>query len=837
MASFPGIIVTMLPIDALLPDLLTTLADHTTVLLQAPPGAGKTTRVPLALLDATWRGDGRILMLEPRRIAARAAATFMAKQLGEKPGETVGYRTRLDTRVSVRTRIEVVTEGILTRMIQQDPALEDYAAILFDEFHERSLQADLGLALVRESQQALRDDLRVVVMSATLDTAPLARLLDDAPVLTSEGRAYPVDVHYRPLPPSSHRPPRLPDHVVAVIREALAAQTGSILTFLPGAGEIRLVERLIRPHLPPNTHLTPLYGQLKGDEQDRAIQPAPEGQRKIVLATAIAETSLTIDGVRVVIDAGQARRAVFDPNSGMTRLTTGRLSQAAAEQRKGRAGRIEPGVCYRLWSESEQQGLAAFTAPEILEADLAPLALELAQWGARDPADLEWLNPPPSAHWAQAVTLLQWLDLLDNEGAITEHGRAARELGIHPRLAHMVLLGREMGYPVTAARLAALLGERDLLGPHAGADMTHRLQLLTGEYRAPNLDRSRLDALKRAVDKLLPDRKAQDRDDSLPAGRLLALAYPDRIARRRPGDASRYQLSNGRGARLRDEDGLGQSPWLVAAELDGQTRESQIYLAASVDLAELETDLAAHITLTDDARWDDTRGTVTAQRVKRLGALILEQKALPDPGPEQIQLGLLTAVREKGIQSLPWTDTARQWCARVQHMRTLEPEHWPDTREHALLETVENWLAPYLAGVRNWKGLQQINLHDALNTLLDYPRQQTLNRELPTTLEIPTGQRVTLDYTTDNGPVLSTKLQTLFGWTETPKLANGRLPVVIHLLSPAQRPLAVTADLASFWTQAYPEVRKEQRGRYPKHPWPEDPLTAEAKLGTKKSGR
>lgn len=830
-------IVPMLPIDTLLPELRATLEAHTTVLLQAPPGAGKTTRVPLALLDCDWRDDRRILMLEPRRIAARAAARFMAGQLGEKPGETVGYRTRLDTKVSARTRIEVVTEGILTRLIQQDPALEDYAAILFDEFHERSLQADLGLALVRESQQALRDDLRVVVMSATLDTAPLAELLDNAPVLTSEGRAYPVDVHYRPLPPASGRPRRIVDHVAAIIREALNEEMGSILTFLPGAGEIRQVERLMRPHLPPGTHLTPLYGNLKVDEQDRAIQPAPKGERKIVLATAIAETSLTIEGVRVVIDAGQARRAVFDPNSGMTRLITGRVSQAAAEQRKGRAGRIEPGVCYRLWSESEQQGLPAFTPPEILEADLAPLALELAQWGARDPGDLEWLDPPPAAHWAQAVDLLQWLDLLDHDGAITDHGRRARDLGIHPRLAHMVLKGRELGYPQTAARLAALLGDRDLLGPGAGADLTHRLQVLTGEYRAPNLDRARLDALKRAADRLLPEKGARDVDNSMPAGRLLALAYPDRIALRRSGDANRYQLSNGRGARLNDDDALGRDDWLVAADLDGQAREARIFLAAATDRATLETDLATHIETADEARWDDARGTVVARWVKRLGALVLEQKPLPDPSPEQIQLGLLTAVREKGLDSLPWTEPARQWRARVQHMKTLEPDAWPDTTDSALLNTLDQWLAPFLAGVRNWKGLQQINLIDALQSQLDYTQQQALKRDLPTTLEIPTGQQIRLDYTAENGPVLAAKLQALFGWTDTPKLANGHLPVVIHLLSPAQRPLAVTADLANFWREVYPQVRKEQRGRYPKHPWPEDPLTAEAKMGTKKSGK
>lgn len=827
----------MLPIEQVLPELIRELDQHTTVLLQAPPGAGKTTRVPLALKDASWRDGRKILMLEPRRLAARSAAGYMARQLAEKPGQTVGYRTRLDTRIGADTIIEVVTEGILTRLIQGDSLLEDYAAILFDEFHERSLQADLGLALVRETQQVLRPDLRVLVMSATLDTGTLASMLGDAPVVSSEGRAFPVEVYYRPPRTLAGRPPRLLDHVVTVIREALAEQPGSILVFLPGAGEIRKVEQLLRPHLPADTRLAPLYGNLKGDAQDQAIEPAPEGQRKVVLATAIAETSLTIEGVRVVVDAGQARRAVFDPNSGMTRLVTGRVSRAAAEQRRGRAGRIEPGVCLRLWSETEQHSLADYTPPEILEADLAPLALELAQWGARAPDDLEWLDLPPKAHWAQAVDLLQWLDLLNGDGGITDHGRQARQLGIHPRLAHMVLKGRELGYPRTAARLAALFEERDLLGRGAGADVVYRLQALAGYYRAPGLDSNRLDVIRRAAERLLPHRKAEDEDNAMPAGRLLAFAYPDRIGRRRTGDANRYQLSNGRGARLADDDALGSQQWIVAADLDGQAREAQVFLAAATDRTTLEADLAAHILTTEEALWDDRRGTVVARRVTRLGALVLAEQSLPDPGPEQIQQGLLNAVRQKGIGSLPWNEAARQWQARVQQMRRLEPEQWPDVSDEGLLVLLDQWLAPFLAGVRNWKGLQQLPIVNALQSLLSWDQQQRLSRVLPTTLAIPTGQHLRLDYTAENGPVLAAKLQALFGWRETPRLADGRIPVVIHLLSPAQRPLAVTADLKNFWTQVYPEVRKEMRGRYPKHPWPEDPLTAEAKMGTKKSGR
>ncbi|MEP3590084.1 MAG: ATP-dependent helicase HrpB [Marinobacter sp.] len=820
----------MPPIEAILPELTQSLNQSTTALLQAPPGAGKTTRVPLALLDAPWRDGRKILMLEPRRLAARSAARFMAKQLDEVPGQTVGYRTRLDTKVSANTKIEVVTEGILTRLIQNDPMLEDYAAVLFDEFHERSLQADLGLALVRETQQALREDLRILVMSATLDTAPIAKVLGDVPVISSEGRAFPVEVMYRPLP----RNGRVVDQVVEVVQEAMAEQTGSVLVFLPGAGEIRRAAQQLQGQLPANVLLAPLYGNLKSEEQDRAISPAPEGSRKIVLATAIAETSLTIEGVRVVIDAGQQRRAVFNPNSGMTRLVTGRVSKASAEQRKGRAGRIEPGVCYRLWSESEQFGLADFTPPEIQEADLAPLVLELAQWGARSPEQVAWIDAPPVAHWQQAVTLLQWLELLDADGAITDHGKAARALGMHPRLAHMVLRGRDLGLGQLAAELAALLEERDLLGPGSGADLHERIRVLHGESGHRGLDVARLNAIKQAVKRLCRGENTTGLPSETDVGRVLAQAYPDRIARRRPGSTPRYQLSNGKGAILREDDALARQEWLVAADLDGKAREATIYLAAPVDLADLEQDLAAHIEDREEALWDDKRGTVVARHVRKLGSLVLAEKSLAQVAPELLQQGLLDAVRRKGLDSLPWTPAARQWCARVRLLADEYPGEWPEVSDAALLDTVEIWLAPYLSGMKRWSDLSGLNLVQALNTLLDYPQQQRLEELAPRALTIPTGQNVTLDYSADNGPVLAAKLQALFGWTETPKVAGGRVPVVIHLLSPAQRPLAVTADLASFWRNAYPEVRKDTRGRYPKHPWPEDPLTAQAQQGTKK---
>jgi len=817
----------MLPIDAILPQLKQLLEQTHTILLQAPPGAGKTTRVPLALLDAGWRQCRKTLMLEPRRLAARSAARYMAALLGEAPGQTVGYRTRLDTRVSAATRIEVVTEGILTRLIQDDPMLEDYAAVLFDEFHERSLQADLGLALVRESRQ-VRDDLRLLVMSATLDTAPIAQALGDVPVLSSEGRAFPVAVEYRPLP----RNRELTEHVAATVLEALHARPGSVLVFLPGAGEIRRVARALAGRLPASVTLAPLYGNLRPEDQDRAIAPAPDGCRKVVLATAIAETSLTIEGIRVVIDSGLQRRAVFDPNSGMTRLVTGRVSRASAEQRRGRAGRLAEGVCYRLWSESEQQGLADFTAPEIRTADLAPVVLELARWGARSPDQVAWIEAPPQAHWDQARDLLQWLDLVDDQGGITDHGKAALALGVHPRLAHMVLRGQELGFGTTAAELAALLEERDLLGPGLGADLHERLRLLHADPLPAGVDRARLKAVRQAARRLLPEAGQGAVPDMTVVGRLLALAYPDRIARRRPGPAPRYQLSNGRGAVLRDDDPLVRYDWLVAADLDGQARDARIYLAAPVEPADLEQDLAAHIVEKEEARWDDQRGTVVARRVRRLGEVELAAWPLTPVSPELLQQGLLDALRRRGLDSLPWPQDARQWRARVALLARLFPGDWPDTGDAALLQRLEDWLGPFLAGVRDWAGFCRLDLLQALNTLLDYG-QQRLESLAPRTLTIPTGQRVSLDYTSGQGPVLAAKLQALFGWTETPRIAGGQVPVVIHLLSPAGRPLAVTSDLASFWVNAYPQVRKEMRGRYPKHPWPEDPFTAPPQQGTK----
>lgn len=552
-----------------------------------------------------------------------------------------------------------------------------------------------------------------------------------------------------------------------------------------------------------------------------------------MLATAIAETSLTIEGVRVVIDSGQQRRAVFNPNSGMSRLVTTRLSKASAEQRKGRAGRIEPGVCYRLWSEAEQATLAEFTPPEILEADLASLVLELAQWGAREPAAVTWIDPPPLAHWNQARDLLQLLGLLDHNGAITESGKAARQLGIHPRLARMVLRGRELGLGTTAAEIAALLGERDLLGPQAGTDLHDRLRLLHGEY-PQRADRARLNAVRQAARQLS---RKDDRATGVPGaeetGRLLALAYPDRIGKRRSATGERYQLSNGKGASLPEGDPLARHEWLVAADLDGQARQARIYLAAPVLLADLEQDLPELISEREEAGWDEQRGTVLLRRVRKLGQLILSEKELGKPQPEQVQQALLQAVRSKGLDSLPWNETCRQWQARVALLRRELGHDWPDVSTQALLDSLEDWLLPFLHGMQRWADVHKLDLYNALNSLLDYAQQQQLGQLAPASLQIPTGQQVRLDYCAENGPVLAAKLQALFGWEHTPKVADGKVPVLIHLLSPAQRPLAVTADLHSFWRNAYAEVRKDMRGRYPKHPWPEDPLSAVAQQGVK----
>lgn len=816
-----------LPITGLLPTLLATLDTRPVVLLQAPPGAGKTTAVPPALLEAGWRAGRRIVMLEPRRLAARAAARFMAGRLGEPVGATVGFRTRLETRVSDATRIEIVTEGILVRMLQRDPELRGHAAVLFDEFHERSLNADLGLALVREVQQSLRPDLRVVVMSATLETAPLAKLLGDAPVLSTEGRSHPVETVYR----RPRRERNLPETVAAAVRHALDQESGSILVFLPGAREIRAVARRLQPLATPDLQVRPLFGAMKPEAQDAAIAPAPVGARKVVLASAIAETSLTIEGVRVVIDAGYERRARFDPGSGMTRLVTTRVSQAAGEQRRGRAGRIEPGVCYRLWSEAEQRRLPKFTPPEILEADLAPLVLELAQWGARSPDELTWLDSPPEAHWRQAVELLQWLDALDRSGAITATGREMLAAGVHPRLAHMLVRAQAQDRQTTAAKVAAILSERDVLGPGEGADLEARLA------RLDRADGGRVEQVLKLARRLGADgrkpEEAPGRSES-PIGPLLALAFPDRVARRRPGGRPRYLLSNGRGAWLPDDDPLAASEWLVAADLDGAEREARVFLAARTTQAEIESALREHIETTENAQWDDERGTVVVRRQRRLGAIVLESREAGRPAPEQLADGLLDAIRRRGLEALDWNDAARQFCARAELVRRELHPDWPAFDRTSLARELADWLGPFLAGLTHLRQVEKLDPMPALAARLGFERARELDRLAPSRIEVPAGARVRLDYAAESGPVLAVKLQAMFGWRETPRIVGGRVPIVLHLLDPAGRPLAVTSTLQSFWRDAYPDVARDMRGRYPKHPWPKDPLAAKPTMATKR---
>lgn len=809
-----------LPLETALPALRAALAGHASLVLEAPPGAGKTTRVPLDLLSAPWLSGEKILLLEPRRLAARAAARRMASLLGEAEGDTVGYRTRLETRVSTRTRIEVVTEGILTRLLQADPALSDYGLVIFDEFHERSLQADLGLALAVQTQTLLRPELRLLVMSATLDGAAVAALLGGAPRVTSEGRSYPVDLRY--LPGEAPIEARLD----TAIRRVLAETAGSLLVFLPGTPEIRrLAARLERDGLPADAVVCPLYAGLEPRAQDAAIAAPPPGTRKIVLATRIAESSLTIDGIGAVIDSGLSRHTRFNPRTGMDGLVTVPVSQAAAAQRAGRAGRLGPGVCYRLWSEAEHARLPAQDAPEIAVADLAPLALDLALWGVRDAAELAFLSPPPAAHLAQARQLLVALGALDAGHAITAHGRAMAGLGLPPRLAHLLLAGATED----ACLLAALLAERDILrrtpGQPLPADVELRLAALRHgrPYGQPSgdVDRAAFDAVQRLAQRLqrrLPGHKS---DSS--AGALLALAFPDRIAQRRSRGS--YRLANGRGAVLDESDALAGAAFLVVAELDDVGDNARVRLAAAITEAELETALGAQIETAEEVRMDADNRAVQARRVRRLGALVLAEEPLPKPSSAAMTAALLDAIARRGVAALPWSDADRQLRARLALMRHLEPDAgWPNLTDTALEARLGDWLGPFLTGVARLDDLAAGPLHAALTAQLDHAQTRRLDAELPRELTV-NGRTRALDYTAD-APVLAVRLQDLFGQRDTPRLASGRVALVLHLLSPAGRPLAVTADLCGFWRGAYAEVRKQMRGRYPKHPWPEDPIAA-----------
>jgi ATP-dependent helicase HrpB len=826
---------TALPIQSVLPDIRTALADASGLVLQAPPGAGKTTGVPLALLDQPWLAGMRIVMLEPRRLAARAAAARMAETLGEPVGRTVGYRIRFEAKVSNDTRIEVVTEGILTRMLQDDPGLTGVGLVIFDEFHERSLNADLGLALCLECQGALRDDLKILVMSATLDGAPVARLMGDVPVVTSEGRAFPVETRFLARPD----PRRFADGVTGAVVQALRDEAdGDVLVFLPGAGEIRRVEAQLAEH--PATRgvtIAPLYGDLPAEAQDRAIRRGGPG-RKVVLATAIAETSLTIDGVRVVVDGGQMRQPRFDPTSGMTRLVTLPVSRASADQRRGRAGRTAPGVCYRLWSEAEDRALQAFTAPEITEADLAPLALDLAQWGINDANSLAWLDAPPAAALAQARELLTELGAIDGDGRLTAHGRAMNRLAMHPRLAHMVLKARALSAGGLACDLAALLAERDVLKAERGfrdADVRLRLDALrTGDgfdrRHGLSIDRGALSRVRQAAKewrRRIGLKPGEEDGDGRDAGIVLAFAYPDRIARRRPGGEPRYALSGGRGALFSDPEPLAAEEWLVAAELDGDRREARIFLAAPLTKADVEDHFAESIRVEEAVAWDRRDEVVQARRQRRLFNLVLDEQKLEGAAPDALAAAMAQGVRDMGLACLPWTDELMKWRQRVGFLRAHDPDGgWPDLSDQALLDGLEEWLAPYLGGITRRAHLTRLDLSQALRNLVPWEQSRRLDELVPTHVTVPSGSRVPIDYSGET-PVLAVRLQEMFGCADTPRIVNGKVPLLLHLLSPARRPVQVTRDLASFWANAYHAVKADLKGQYPKHWWPDDPMQAE----------
>lgn len=803
-----------LPIDASLAELLTAIATTGRAVLQAPPGAGKTTRVPLALLES-GAVQGRIVMLEPRRLAARAAAERLAEQLGQQPGETVGYRMRGETRVGPTTRIEVVTEGILTRMLQSDPELTGIGAVIFDEFHERSLNGDLGLALVWEVRQALRPDLVIVVMSATLDAGPVAEMLENAPLVSSQGRSFPVHIRHldAPLP----RDRRYEAAIADLVAQAVAETTGGVLVFLPGEGEIRRIQALLSGRLPPDCALRPLFGALPFAEQRAAIAPVTSG-RKVVLSTSIAETSLTIEDIRTVVDAGRARRARYDPNSGMSRLVTERVTKAEATQRAGRAGRVAEGVCYRLWTKGEEGALAAFPPAEIESADLAALALEMALWGA---AELPFLTPPPEGALAEARALLAGLGALDGEGRITGHGRAIAELPLHPRLAHMLQTAG-----ADAAQTAAILSERDLLR-NAPADMVLRVRALSGRYDGPGTvnpatrDRIRTEAKRLA--------KGLPRGSGLSLAEQAALAYPDRIGQRRAGDEPRYLLSGGKGAVIDRSDPLAGQSLIVATDLDGDPREAKVRQAAVLTETELRGLFADQIGWRDLCQWSRRDKRVIARKQETFGALVLDERPWPDAPRADLARAMCDGVRDLGLRL---SGAAGRFRARVELVRA-GGETLPAMDDRALLDTLDDWLAPHLGAVRSAEDWRRFDPLEALRGRLDWNQMTMLDKQAPAHFTTPLGRKIPIDYDAE-APEITLRIQEMFGVTQHPTI--GKTPLRVTLLSPGQKPVQTTTDIPGFWKTSYADVRKDMRGRYPRHPWPEDPTQADPTLRAKPRG-
>ena len=817
---------TSLPIDAALPQLTSALAGNDAAVLVASPGAGKTTRVPLVLLNEPWAKDKKILVLEPRRLAARAAAARMASTLREQVGDTVGLRVRFDSKVTKRTRIEILTEGVFTRLILDDPSLDGIAAVLFDEFHERSLDADLGLALARDAQLGLRPDLKLLVMSATLDGARVAALLGDALAVESEGRVFPVETRYLGRDPRASIERQAAD----AVERALRAESGSLLVFLPGAGEIRRTEELLKERIrDTNVDIVGLFGALDAREQDRAISPSPPGRRKVVLATSIAETSITIEGVRVVIDSGLARVPRYEPDVGLTRLETVRVSRAAADQRRGRAGRTEPGICYRLWDEPQTGSLEPYTRPEILSADLSSFALDLAQWGAGDTGQLAFLDAPPQAAMNEARTLLREIGAIDENNRITEEGRKLRALPLPPRLARMVVDAAAQGAGEMAAAIAAVLTERGLGGNDV--DLGHRLE----NFRR---DRSRRAEDARAMVRrwtATAGNRQTDNDQS--PGALLALAYPDRVARNRGGSGGAFLLANGRGGMIDPASALARETYLVVAELAGAAAAGRIVLAAPITLEEIEQDFAEQIRDSETVTFDATSASLRARRTRRLGSLVLAEQTRPvgfDSGSARL---LAEGIATIGVRKLPWSKAQLQLRNRVMFLRRAEGDEWPDLSDDTLARTAAEWLAPFLTGKTS---LQQIGADDLaamLDALLPWTLRKRIDAEAPTHFAAPSGSQVPIDYEAEEGPKLSIRVQELFGLAVHPTIAGGRVPLLIELLSPAHRPVQMTRDLPGFWRGSYKDVRTDLRGRYPKHPWPDDPLTAPATRRAKPRGQ
>ena len=841
-----------LPVEDILDSLKQQLSERHEVVLEAPPGAGKTTLVPLALMDEPWLKHRKILMLEPRRIATRSAAHRMASLLNESAGQTIGYRMRLESKVGKNTKVEVITEGILTRMLQQDPSLDDVGLVIFDEFHERNLDSDLALSLCLKGRDLFRDDqdpLKILVMSATLDSHATSELLGDAPVVKSEGRAYPIDIIYGQARQAKER---IIDRMVATIKRAIDENpTSSVLAFLPGQGEIRrtadelsnwVFDRKIQ-----GVHLHPLYGNLSIEDQQQAISPLSGQQlndQKIVLATNIAETSLTIDGVDVVVDSGLVREAKFNPAIGMTGLHTVKISKASSDQRAGRAGRLRPGKCYRLWSADQQGQLAAHSTAEILNADLAPLALQLLQWGVDDPKQLSWIDPPPKGLWQQAIDLLRSLGAIKRETngwVLTKHGQVMTSLPVHPRLAHLLLCGSAIGCIKPAALLASLLSDRDPFS-RDNADISDRLELLNGKSHCPPMHKGWLDRTRQLAQQFEQQTLKVKRPgkishlitaEQLP-GYLLACAYPDRIARRRHSGG--YQLANGRSANLMGHHHLANNSWLAIAEVSSQLggKGDVIRSAVKFDEGLFDSALSNAIQLETVAEWDKKTNRFVAEEQKKIGTLILQRTRLDTVSTQAKSAALIQHIRKQGLSLLPWTSELQQWCARVSLVRTIERDNnWPDVSQEGLLATLENWLAPYLNDVNLLNDFKKVRLTNILHARLPWEQQQTLNKLAPTHLKVPSGSSIRIDYT-ESPPVLAVKLQEMFGCEQSPAVIAGKVPLLIHLLSPAGKPLQITQDLASFWRTSYHEVKKEMRGRYPKHPWPDDPLVEMATWKTKK---